>query len=71
MTLYVDEIFTYPGIGEAGVSSTDTSDPLYIGGVPGEKNCFADLFYIYNYALAVSTDYSLGNYNSINWCFSR
>ena len=35
VTLYVDEVFTYPGIGEAGVSSTDTNDPLHIGGVPG------------------------------------
>ena len=36
VTLYVDEVYTYPGIGEAGVSSTDTEDPLYIGGVPGK-----------------------------------
>ncbi len=36
VTLLVDEVYTYPGIGEAGVSSTDTEDPLYIGGVPGE-----------------------------------
>ncbi len=35
VTLYVDDVFTYPGIGEAGVSSTDTNDRLYIGGVPG------------------------------------
>lgn len=34
VSLHVDDLFTYPGIGEAGVSSTDTNDPLYIGGVP-------------------------------------
>ncbi len=35
VTLYVDDLFTYPGIGEAWVSYTDTNDRLYIGGVPG------------------------------------
>lgn len=33
--LRVDGVYTVPGIGQPGVSSTDTSDPLYIGGVPG------------------------------------
>ena len=36
VTLAVDGVGTYPGIGEAGVSSTDTKDPLYVGGVPDE-----------------------------------
>ena len=36
LTLNVDGVFSYPGVGEAGVSSTDTNDELYIGGVPGE-----------------------------------
>jgi len=34
VTLTVDDVYTYPGIGKPGVSSTDTNDPLYIGGVP-------------------------------------
>ena len=37
MTLYVDEVFAHPGIGKAGVSSTDTDDPLYVGGIPGRS----------------------------------
>ena len=36
VTLSVDGVGTYPGIGEAGVSNTDTNDPLYVGGVPDE-----------------------------------
>ena len=36
VTLAVDGVGTYPGIGEAGVSSTDTKDPLYVGGLPDE-----------------------------------
>jgi len=32
--LQFNGVYTVPGIGQAGVSSTDTSDPLYIGGVP-------------------------------------
>lgn len=36
VTLAVDGVGTYPGIGEAGVSATDTKDPLYVGGMPEE-----------------------------------
>jgi len=34
VTLSVDNVFVEPGIGVAGVSSTDTNNPLYIGGHP-------------------------------------
>jgi len=34
VTLEVDRITSEPGVGEAGYSTTDTSDPLHIGGVP-------------------------------------
>ena len=34
MTLSVDNVFVEPGIGVAGVSSTDTNNPLFIGGHP-------------------------------------
>lgn len=34
VTLSVDNVFVEPGIGTAGVSSTDTNHPLYIGGHP-------------------------------------
>ena len=34
VTLAVDGVGTYPGIGEAGISNTDTKDPLYVGGIP-------------------------------------
>lgn len=34
ITLSVDEMLSDPGIGVPGVSSTDTADPLYIGGMP-------------------------------------
>ncbi|GFY37998.1 laminin-like protein epi-1 [Trichonephila inaurata madagascariensis] len=34
VTLSVDGVFSEPGIGVGGVSSTDTNDPLYIGGLP-------------------------------------
>ena len=40
LTLVVDGSFTRPGIGEGGISSTDTTDPLYIGGVPGKLPSF-------------------------------
>ena len=30
----MDEIFADPGYGVAGVSSCDTNDPLYLGGLP-------------------------------------
>jgi len=36
VTLAVDGVGTYPGIGEAGISNTDTKDPLYVGGIPDE-----------------------------------
>ncbi len=36
VTLMVDSVFSVPGFGPEGVSSTDTNDPLYIGGVPGK-----------------------------------
>ncbi len=36
VTLKIDDINLNPGIGIGGVSSTDTKDPLYIGGVPDE-----------------------------------
>ncbi|KAI1304937.1 Laminin subunit alpha [Halotydeus destructor] len=32
----VDNVFFQSGIGQGGVSSTDTNSPLYIGGVPSE-----------------------------------
>ena len=34
VTLTVDSIYCPPGIGVPGVSSTDTNNPLYIGGHP-------------------------------------
>merc|ERR1712228_122520 len=34
VTLTVDDEFQNPGIGKAGISSTDTNDPFYVGGVP-------------------------------------
>ncbi|XP_013793127.1 laminin subunit alpha-1-like [Limulus polyphemus] len=34
VTLSIDGHSSTPGIGQAGVSSTDTKDPLYVGGVP-------------------------------------
>jgi laminin alpha 3/5 len=34
VTLSVDNVFVEPGIGVAGVSSTDTNNPLFIGGHP-------------------------------------
>jgi laminin alpha 3/5 len=34
ITLEVDGVLTKPGVGEAGLSKTDTNDPLYVGGVP-------------------------------------
>ncbi|GBN15286.1 Laminin subunit alpha-4, partial [Araneus ventricosus] len=37
VTLSVDGEFSEPGIGVGGVSSTDTKDPLYIGGLPEES----------------------------------
>jgi hypothetical protein len=36
VTLNIDDNNLEPGIGIGGVSSTDTKDPLYIGGVPNE-----------------------------------
>ena len=36
VTIEVDGVFGSPGAGEAGVSRTDTNDPFYVGGVPGE-----------------------------------
>lgn len=49
--LNVDEVFTAPGIGQAGVSSTDTNDPLYVGGIPGMypvwyPTCKSVMFYV-------------------------
>jgi len=38
VTLNVDGVYMTPGIGAAGVSSTDTNDPLHIGGVPDPVN---------------------------------
>lgn len=35
-TLLVDDNNLEPGIGVGGVSSTDTRDPLYIGGLPND-----------------------------------
>lgn len=34
VTVSLDGIFAEPGIGVGGVSSTDTKDPLYVGGLP-------------------------------------
>ncbi|XP_054719477.1 laminin subunit alpha-like [Uloborus diversus] len=34
VTVSLDGLFSEPGIGIGGVSSTDTNDPLYIGGLP-------------------------------------
>ena len=34
VTVSVDGVFSEPAIGVAGVSSTNTKDPLYIGGMP-------------------------------------
>lgn len=34
ITLEVNSVFSKPGVGEAGVSRTDTNDPFFIGGVP-------------------------------------
>ncbi|XP_014673416.1 PREDICTED: laminin subunit alpha-4-like, partial [Priapulus caudatus] len=34
VTLSVDGVFVKPGIGQIGISSADTNDPLYIGGIP-------------------------------------
>ena len=34
VTLNVDDVSTFPGMGMPGVSDTDTNDPLYIGGIP-------------------------------------
>ena len=37
VTLYVDGVFAHPpGYSAGSGSSTDTTDPLYIGGVPGK-----------------------------------
>ena len=38
LSMKVDGVSAYAGIGGDGNSSTDTNDPLYVGGVPG-KNC--------------------------------
>ena len=35
LRIEVDGVVSYPAIGEPGQSSTDTNDPLYIGGIPG------------------------------------
>ena len=35
VTLKVDGISAHPGLGTVGVSETNTKDPLYLGGVPG------------------------------------
>ena len=37
VTLKVNTVLTHPGIGDSGVTSADTDDPLYIGGVPGKR----------------------------------
>jgi len=34
VTLSVNKIFAQPGIGVPGVSSTDTNNPLFLGGHP-------------------------------------
>jgi len=36
ITLEVDGIEGDPGIGEPGISITNTNDPIYIGGAPGK-----------------------------------
>ncbi len=35
VSLEVDGVYAVPGIGEAGVSETNTKDPLYLGASPG------------------------------------
>lgn len=45
VTLEVDSIIASPGLGEPGFSATDTSHPLYIGGVPGW--CNWKLFFLF------------------------
>jgi len=35
VTLEVDGVLAPPGVGVEGVSHTNTQDPLYVGGVPG------------------------------------
>ena len=35
VTLEVDGVMAQPGLGVEGVSHTNTNDPLYVGGVPG------------------------------------
>lgn len=37
VTVSVDGVFSDPAIGVAGVSSTNTKDPLYIGGMPDDE----------------------------------
>ncbi|CAG0898967.1 unnamed protein product [Cyprideis torosa] len=34
VTISIDDVFTNPGIGTPGITNTDTSNPLYIGGHP-------------------------------------
>ena len=38
VTLEVDGVHTSPGIGIEGVAHTNTRDPVYFGGVPGEQS---------------------------------
>ncbi|KAG1696659.1 Laminin subunit alpha [Nymphon striatum] len=38
VTLSVDGMFAGPGLGVPGISSTDTNDPLYLGGIPESEN---------------------------------
>jgi len=37
VTIEVDGVMAAPGFGVEGVSHTNTQDPLYIGGVPGNS----------------------------------
>ena len=37
VTLEVDGVVAEPGFGTEGVSHTNTADPLYIGGLPGNS----------------------------------
>ena len=43
--LSVDGVFIDDVTGTEGVSSTDTNDPIYIGGVPGNENNSVYLHY--------------------------
>jgi len=47
VTLDIDGVMAQPGIGVEGVSHTNTQDPLYIGGLPGN--------YSSNYSLCASS----------------